>query len=112
MTLQTLTDALIARAQIVAVLGTLPLSALLTSAEAAAYLGTSRATLADWRCDRKGPRYHGRGMFIRYRISDLDDFMGARAGEVAPRTSDLPLMVTRDAEEGELTSPSNNAKSP
>jgi hypothetical protein len=89
MTLQTPTDALVARAQIITVLGTLPSSALLTSAEAAAYLGTSRATLADWRCDRKGPRYHGRGAFIRYRLADLDDFLADRAGEIAPRSGEF-----------------------
>lgn len=52
---------------------------LLTSAEAAKYLGVSNRTLADWRQHNVGPSYRrlgiGRRSHVRYARADLDDFM-------------------------------------
>jgi hypothetical protein len=51
---------------------------LLTTAEAAAYLGRSPRTLQNWRNNlRTGPRYSGVRNGIRYRLSDLDAWISA-----------------------------------
>jgi hypothetical protein len=60
----------------------LPPSAFIKTAQAAAYIGSSSSVLLNWRSQRRGPRYHGSNDFVRYRISDLDVWMSARAGEV------------------------------
>jgi hypothetical protein len=57
------------------VLASLPGSAHLTTHEAALYLRTSQDVLRVWRARGKGPRYRGRGHFVRYAKSDLDDYM-------------------------------------
>jgi predicted site-specific integrase-resolvase len=48
---------------------------LLTPEEAAAHLGFTYATLADWRCKGGGPKFlkfgEGRGGRVRYRPEDL-----------------------------------------
>jgi excisionase family DNA binding protein len=52
---------------------------LLNTSEAAVYLGTSRPTLERWRADRRGPPpvvYLGKRI-VRYRQSDLDEFIRA-----------------------------------
>jgi excisionase family DNA binding protein len=51
---------------------------LLNTSEAAEYLGTSRPTLERWRADRRGPPvvYLGKRI-VRYRQSDLDEFIRA-----------------------------------
>lgn len=51
---------------------------LLNTSEAADYLGTSRPTLERWRADRRGPPvvYLGK-QIVRYRQSDLDEFIRA-----------------------------------
>jgi hypothetical protein len=56
-------------------LGSLPGTAHLTSREAAIYLNTSPEVLRVWRSTAKGPRFRGRGHFVRYTKADLDDFM-------------------------------------
>ena len=33
------------------------------------------------RLQERGPRYHGKNDFVRYRISDLDQWMSSRADE-------------------------------
>lgn len=52
---------------------------LLTSEQAAAYLGVSSGTLEVWRCTK---RYHlpfiKVGRLVRYRKSDLDSFLDRR----------------------------------
>jgi hypothetical protein len=63
------------RVQSLEVLAVLPGTALLTSKEAALYLNTTPEVLRVWRSQRKGPRFKGRGQFIRYVKSDLDEFM-------------------------------------
>jgi hypothetical protein len=51
---------------------------LLTTAQAAAYLGRSPRTLQNWRNNlRTGPRYSGVRNGIRYRVSDLDAWIKA-----------------------------------
>ena len=60
----------------------LPRSAFIKTAQAAAYIGSSPSVLLNWRSQRRGPRYHGSNDFVRYRISDLDIWMSARANEV------------------------------
>jgi hypothetical protein len=72
------------REQLLAEIAGLPASAFIPTAHAAAYLGSTPAVMLNWRSQRKGPRYHGRGNFIRYRIADLDLWMASRANEVRP----------------------------
>jgi hypothetical protein len=70
------------RADLLAEIAGLPASAFIPTAHAAAYLGSTPAVLMNWRSQRRGPRYHGKNEFIRYRISDLDRWMSARADEI------------------------------
>lgn len=50
---------------------------LLTAKEAAELLGLSAITLANWRSQRKGPRYHKVGArAVRYLRADLAAFIG------------------------------------
>jgi len=51
---------------------------LLDVEEAAEYLGLSKSTLNKWRCHGGGPQFIKMGRAIRYRISDLDDFVDSR----------------------------------
>jgi hypothetical protein len=71
------------RADLLAEIASLPSSAFIPTAHAAAYLRSTPGVLQSWRSQRRGPRYHGRYEFIRYRISDLDQWMSARAGEIS-----------------------------
>lgn len=70
------------REDLLAEIAGLPPSAFIPTAQAAAYLGCTPAVLLNWRSQRKGPCYYGRGNFVRYRISDLDLWMSSRADEV------------------------------
>jgi hypothetical protein len=63
------------RCALLKVLAALPGSAHLTPNESAYYLNTTTAVLRVWRCRGNGPRFCGRGHFIRYKKSDLDNFM-------------------------------------
>ena len=65
-----------ARVEGLEVLALLPATALLTSKEAALYINTTPEVLRVWRSQGKGPRVKGRGHFVRYMKSDLDEFMG------------------------------------
>ena len=51
---------------------------LLLPAAAAALLGVSVDTLADWRCRGGGPRYVRVGRLIRYRDADLQAWLATR----------------------------------
>jgi hypothetical protein len=62
-------------AALLTVLAALPDSALLTPKEAAAYIRSTAEVLRVWRHRCKGPRFCGRGHFIRYQKADLDEFM-------------------------------------
>ncbi len=71
------------RARVLHAISKLPAQVFLTSLEAACYLGTTPAVLGNWRSERIGPKYSGHGpRFVRYRVSDLDQWMQGRAGEV------------------------------
>jgi Helix-turn-helix domain len=72
----------VSRADLLAEIADLPPSAFVTTAQAAAYLSTSPAVMMNWRSQRRGPRYHGKNEFIRYRLSNLDLYMSARADEI------------------------------
>lgn len=50
-----------------------------TETDAARYLAVSPSTLRRWRWVGKGPRYFRIGNVIRYRTSDLDQFVGAHS---------------------------------
>jgi hypothetical protein len=70
------------REELLAEIAGLPPSAFISTAHAAAYLGSTPGVMLNWRSQRRGPRYHGKNDFIRYRISDLDSWMSSRADEV------------------------------
>ena len=72
----------ISRGDLLTEISDLPRSAFIKTAQAAAYIGSSSSVLLNWRSQRRGPRYHGSNDFVRYRISDLDVWMSARANEV------------------------------
>ena len=70
------------RADLLAEIADLPTSAFIPTAHAAAYLGSTPGVMLNWRSQRRGPRYHGKNDFVRYRISDLDMWMSSRADEI------------------------------
>jgi hypothetical protein len=76
------------RADLLAEIANLPASAFVNTAQAAAYIGSSPGVMLNWRSQRRGPRYHGSKDFVRYRISDLDSWMSARADEVRLAAAD------------------------
>lgn len=45
------------------------------AADLAEYLGKSEQTLANWRWQRKGPRYVGRGRGLRYDWADVGEWL-------------------------------------
>lgn len=56
----------------------------MNAADAAKYLGVSISTLAHWRVERRGPRWHrygqqSRNALVRYLRPDLDTFIAASA---------------------------------
>jgi hypothetical protein len=70
------------RAELLAEIAALPPDAFITSTHAAAYIDSTPGVLHSWRSQRRGPRFHGSHEFVRYRISDLDRWMAARADEI------------------------------
>lgn len=46
--------------------------------QAAGYLGLKRTTLEAWRCRGGGPKFVKLGRLVKYRQSDLDDFIKAQ----------------------------------
>lgn len=56
---------------------------LLTSAEAAVYLGLRPQTLAIWRMNRKGPRFVRLNRSVRYRLADLAAYVEAASVDAA-----------------------------
>jgi hypothetical protein len=61
------------------------LPAILTEAEASAYLRITQKSLQQWRWLRRGPRYFKHGNRVRYRLRDLDDYIAANTIEPAAR---------------------------
>ncbi len=53
-------------------------SSVLTTPEAARYLGLSASTLNRWRCYGTGPKYLKLGRAVRYRADELDAFLEAK----------------------------------
>jgi len=53
----------------------------LDSDQAAEYLGLKRTTLEAWRCRGGGPRFAKLGRAVRYRKTDLDDWIESRMRE-------------------------------
>jgi len=72
------------REELLAEIAGLPPSAFIPTAHAAAYLGSTPGVMLNWRSQRRGPRYHGKNDFVRYRIADLDLWMSSRADEIRP----------------------------
>jgi helix-turn-helix protein len=52
---------------------------LAAASEVAAYLGKSEQTLANWRWQRKGPRYTGKGRGLRYDWADVDAWLKSQS---------------------------------
>lgn len=53
-------------------------AALLDTPEAAVYMNYKPATLEQWRWNGRGPLFVKIGRSVRYRISDLDNFLSER----------------------------------
>ena len=49
----------------------------------AAYLGVSERTLEDWRYRSRGPRFVRVGANVRYRKTDVDQWLEANASKTA-----------------------------
>lgn len=50
----------------------------MTPADAARYLSLAPQTLANWRCEGRGPKYHrlaGKHTRVYYMVADLDSWM-------------------------------------
>lgn len=58
---------------------TIDANALLNEAKAAEVLGLAKGTLNIWRHEGKGPRYVKLGSAIRYKYSDLLDYINQRS---------------------------------
>jgi len=48
---------------------------LLNEKQVAEILGIARQTVANWRFERKGPRYHKLGRAVRYSLKDVEAFI-------------------------------------
>jgi len=59
-------------------------SPLLTTKQAAYYLGISTRTLQKMRTDGRGPRYCKHGSYVRYRIDDLEAWLKEKPCQSAP----------------------------
>lgn len=57
----------------------MPTQSLGTSPEVAAYLGLKPRTLAQWRWQGKGPRWHKVGSEVRYRWTDVEKWLNQQA---------------------------------
>jgi excisionase family DNA binding protein len=57
-----------------------PLEQLIEEKELAERLQVSVGTLRNWRCEKKGPRFHRIGQRIRYSPSDVKLWLASRQG--------------------------------
>ena len=64
-----------------------PHSAILTEIEAAKFLNMKIPTLRAWRLKRRGPRFLKFGRAVRYRLSDLEQFVAESA--ISPRQTSI-----------------------
>ena len=55
--------------------------ALMSAADLSALLGVEVKTLANWRCQAKGPKSLKVGRFVRYRMSDVEKWLAGREQE-------------------------------
>jgi predicted DNA-binding transcriptional regulator AlpA len=55
--------------------------ALLSAADLSELLGVEAKTLANWRCQGKGPRSIKVGRLVRYRMSDVEQWLASREQE-------------------------------
>ena len=60
---------------------------LMTSAEAAIYLGVYLTTMSSWRWRGVGPAYFRRGQRVYYSQRDLDAYLDSITARVEPRVS-------------------------
>jgi predicted DNA-binding transcriptional regulator AlpA len=60
------------------VVSTIEPEELIPDVEAANILHVQRATLADWRFKKRGPRYLKVGRFVFYRRSDISTWLAAQ----------------------------------
>jgi excisionase family DNA binding protein len=58
-------------------------NALLTGDDAAEILGCSPRTLASWRLSGDGPKFVAVGRLIRYRRSDLEEWLQSRTRQIS-----------------------------
>ena len=71
---------------------------LLTPEQAAEYLNVSKDTLADWRARKRYTlRFIRVGTCVRYRLSDLEDFLASRTVPSTVSTPAAPAMATAGA---------------
>ncbi len=56
-------------------------SSYLTTEEAAGVLRVQPRTLAAWRSLGKGPVFHKQGGVVRYRLSEIEDWLEGRIGQ-------------------------------
>jgi excisionase family DNA binding protein len=70
-------------------------SPFLTTAQAAHYIGLSARTLERMRRNGDGPRFRRHGRYVRYHITDLDDWSASRS---RIRTKDAPPALPSDDE--------------
>jgi excisionase family DNA binding protein len=54
---------------------------LLTTDETAEFLGVPKQTLSNWRCENRGPAYDRVGKYVRYRMSEVMDWLNAQRAE-------------------------------
>jgi excisionase family DNA binding protein len=57
---------------------------LATPAEVAAYLRVPEKTLTEWRSKGKGPRYIPVGRYVRYRWSDVEEWLASQERGTPP----------------------------
>ena len=50
----------------------------LKSSEVEEIYGISARTLANWRCNMRGPKYHKVGGAVRYKVEDVDKYMESK----------------------------------
>ncbi|MDR2565907.1 MAG: helix-turn-helix domain-containing protein [Bifidobacteriaceae bacterium] len=68
-------------------------SPLLSTYQAAEYLGVPRQRLAQWRCAKppKGPAFIVVGRFVKYKRTDLDSWIDAQRVATQPPFPPVPL---------------------
>jgi predicted DNA-binding transcriptional regulator AlpA len=77
------------------------MNSLLTPRKAAEFLGIPEHTLAEWRSQRRGPPYIKlESRLVRYRQSDLENYLSERAVETNLTINLRSVRVSNHEEEG------------